>query len=351
MSCFKILFDHQTDARAYLVDSERLLRLRGLAKRVVSRKCRLLHHVYTWNRILTESASVLRSKPGKEHLDRGWISIKEGEELLPGTHSHPRPSLDLDDFLRLEGGPSSTSPELGSQRDHGSSLNDIHLEDPREDAKALYRQLYGVSETWLSLVSQTTRLANIMDGLNRKQGGRDAALLDSIQRKKQWLEDMIWKLDATGSSGWTTSTLEGKAEQSRWYMVKALNQGLLIFFYRRIQYLDPRLLQPYVAGVIQALRNSREVCLTYNVEGSGPAWPVFMAGCEAISQLDRDFVTSWMDEAYSRTGFTRFKTCKECMQMVWQRRSESHQKDPCTGDPNWSWTDICRERNLQPMLS
>lgn len=190
-----------------------------------------------------------------------------------------------------------------------------------------------------------------MDGLNWKQGLWDAALLDSIQRKKQWLEDMIWKLAATGSST-GLSTAEGKAKQSRWHMVQAFNQGLLIFFYRRIQYLDPRLLQPYVTDVIQALKDSKAVCLTHNVEGSGPAWPAFMAGCEAISQTDRDFVSSWMDQAYSKTGFSRFKTCRECMEMVWQRRSEAYRKkDPSAADPNWSWIDICREQDLHLMLS
>ncbi|BCS27299.1 uncharacterized protein APUU_60347A [Aspergillus puulaauensis] len=290
--------------------------------------------VYTWNRILTESASVLYNKPGKGQLDGGWISIPQhgqpphqDKDTGEGLETNPRPSLDLDDFLRL--GSSSICTELGSQRDHGSSLNDIHLEDSREDAKALYRQLYG------------------------KQSRRDAALLDSIQKKKQWLEDMIWKLAATGSSGCTgVSKSEGKAEQSRWYMVKAFNQGLLIFFYRRIQYLDPRLLQAYVTDVIQSLRNSKAVCRTHNVEGSGHAWPAFMAGCEAISQTDRDFVSSWMDQAYSKTGFRRFKTCKECMEMVWQRRSEAYRKkDPSVADPNWSWIDICREQDLHLMLS
>ncbi|KAL4779254.1 fungal-specific transcription factor domain-containing protein [Aspergillus varians] len=351
---FAILHDHQLEARAYLVDSERLVRLRGLSKKVVSRKASLLHHVYTWNRILSESTAVIHTNGVAEDLSNAGCMITPSysvpgdldREISPNTQSRPR--VDLDDFLRLEGHSSGSHP--APQRGHGTILNDHHLEDSREDAKAMYRQLYGVSETWLSLVSQTTRLANVMDRMNSAQGPRDDGLRTSIQKKKQWLEDMIWQLagsDPAAVDGEPPKTPHGTTEQPRAYMVRALNQGLLIFFYRRIHALDSRLLQPYVASAVQALKGFKDACVTCNVEVLGSVWPVFMAGCEAISPADREFVTNWMDEAFSKTGFPRFKTIKQCMEMVWQGRGQSRWNNNGSG----SWIAICRERNMHIMLS
>ncbi|OJJ94679.1 hypothetical protein ASPACDRAFT_55686 [Aspergillus aculeatus ATCC 16872] len=212
---FAILFDYQKDARAYLVDSERLLSFRGLAKRVVSRNARLLHHIYTWNRTLIESSFVLRfSQDSEVETNLGWIR--------PPLNTRTNPSLELDEFLHLK------------DYSTDSSLNDIHLEGSREDTKAMYRQLYGVSETWLSLVSQTTRLANVVSKLNSGHGRLDGPLRETIERKRRWLEDMIWQL--IGGNEYPTKEQPRKppditTKQPRSYMTRALNQGLLIYFY------------------------------------------------------------------------------------------------------------------------
>ncbi|KAG9774456.1 hypothetical protein KCU88_g5466, partial [Aureobasidium melanogenum] len=164
MLSFSILYDKQPDARAYMIDAERLLRLRGLAKRNISRKARLLHHVYTWARIVDESTYVLRSY---DNLDLETVLPRrfKASTATDQAIAEPRPSHNprLDDFLRLEHNAHDLDREPEGPKEHEIGLHDIHLEDTREFSEELFAQLYGVSETWLSLVSRTTRLANIMD--------------------------------------------------------------------------------------------------------------------------------------------------------------------------------------------
>ncbi|GAB1201003.1 hypothetical protein APSETT444_010387 [Aspergillus pseudonomiae] len=50
----KVFSGQHRDARCYLVDAERLLRVQGLPKRKISRRIRLLLNIYTWLRISGE---------------------------------------------------------------------------------------------------------------------------------------------------------------------------------------------------------------------------------------------------------------------------------------------------------
>lgn len=52
---YSISAGHQRDARCYMIDAERLLRFRGLAKRHISRRARMLHHMYTVSLFLSET--------------------------------------------------------------------------------------------------------------------------------------------------------------------------------------------------------------------------------------------------------------------------------------------------------
>ncbi|PYI31599.1 hypothetical protein BP00DRAFT_456916 [Aspergillus indologenus CBS 114.80] len=348
MLSFAILSDCQEQARAYLLDSERLLRLRGLTKRVFSRKARLLHHIYTWNRILGESTFVLR-----DYSKDPSLTARSAEAAHARSNPfRPNPDIHLDDFLQLD--VSSNNPEPKSHRDQDGILNNVHIEESRGDSQPMYRELYGVSETWLSLVSQTTRLANFVDKLTASKGPQDPGMMDALENAKLRLEERIWKLvslhDPPPPLGPHGPNLEGSVEHPRAYMVHALNLGLVIFFYRRIRESNPRLLQPYVSSIVQALKDFAASCKAFHLEGPGSPWPAFMAGCEAMAPQDRDYLHRWMDEALTLTGFLRFRTIKQCMEEVWRRQLEI--ADRRDGRVTYhSWVDTCREHNMYIMLS
>ena len=332
----------------------------------------MLHHSHTWSRIVGESSYVLQnydqsqiaaaieSYSSSSNKRRSICRSAEATELNSRLSHNPK----LDDFLGLDSDAPESDVDVNAQKESDKGLRDIHLEDPREWAGGMYLQLYGISETWLKLVSQITRLANVMDSMDESNKRKDVAVLESLERRKQRLEHMVCyfaeineplstKTSQPVSAGTThdLNTPSGK-ETLRSCMVRALNSALVIFFYRRILNVHPWILQEHVKGVVQALQDFDTSCQTLEVEGPGCPWPVFMAGCEAIAPHQRDYLSQWLERAFVKTGFPRFKTIRSCMLEVWERRDKSSQQnDKSSREKLWSWIHISREQNLYLLLS
>ena len=123
------------------------MRLRGLAKRDVSRKARLLHHVYTWLRIVGESTFVLHDLTSADFQAKIERMIQKttavssvssaSEQNAVLADEHPQ----LDDFLRVETHSPDSDFHIGTSKDQDAGLRDIHLSDPREWPKTLYMDI------------------------------------------------------------------------------------------------------------------------------------------------------------------------------------------------------------------
>lgn len=334
-----------------MVDAERLLRVRGLPKRSISQKARLLHHVYTWIRIVGESTFVLHenapSRPFINVLRTSFpTSRSEGTEDCPATTNDPNPRLD--DFLRLEPRPSDNDLNIDEPKDQEAGLHDIHLQDSRNFSDTLYKQIYGLPEIWLSLLSQTTRLANVMNTFRiARQSGNDACLdaWEALQRRSVRLENMICSFSLHHACQGTAHEAATKAHE---YMLQALESALVVFFYRRIQNIHPTALQGHVDNIIGAIGKFTKSLP--NSEPTGPAtvWPVFIAGCEAITSTRRETITKWLDNAESRSGLPAFTTAKNIMSELWIRQDE-HLKTK-RGDPIPTWVDIVKQRQIWPLF-
>ncbi|KAL6158346.1 hypothetical protein ACJBU6_02465 [Exserohilum turcicum] len=289
------LSGNSTDGRCYLIDAERLLRLRGLAKREVSRRARLLHHVYTWLRIIGESTFTLHdhnSSGMQAKIERIFQTNLGVPSVLPVSDQdamvadeHPQ----LDDFLRVQTHGTDSDSDVDASKDQEAGLRDIHLSDLRQWPKTLYMEIYGIPEDWLSLVSQTTRVANILDFLERTPLQVPRAFTDSLQRKTTRLEHMICSFSTQHSVSRSPSPLHGNGDarpnpsNSSQAMLRAMGSALVIFFYRRIRNVHPLILQTYVNDVITALGNFDLAQGTANDKSPGTPWPAFIAGCEAMS--------------------------------------------------------------------
>lgn len=148
------------DARCYLIDAERLVRLRGIAKHKASRRARLLHHVYTWQRIIGESTfvlhnhknAVLQGKIESTFQSNTPVPVIGSCEASQEVHTSPEHSQ-LDDFLRIQAHGSDSDDDAGAHKDNETGLRDIHLEDTRTWSNTMYMDIYGIPEVWLSYVS------------------------------------------------------------------------------------------------------------------------------------------------------------------------------------------------------
>ncbi|RSM11728.1 hypothetical protein CEP52_002883 [Fusarium oligoseptatum] len=353
LASFAFLFDRQKDAKSYLLGSERLVRTLGLAKKKISRKISYLHHTYTWCKIVGESTYVLRNQDNSDPLFNIYPKDQGTWEAPPGVFSqvpysdnrqycyNPR----LDDFLGLEPFQQDMDVETIYSREGESPLDYIPSEGSPGKSDSTLRLLYGVSETWLSLVSQTTRLANFMDRTSHIGEKPDTASLESLESHKKHLENLVWTFTHSTPSqvGGPSSTPE---TAPRAHLVRALNYALIIFFYRRIRQVNPGILQQHVDNIIQALKEFDDACERDGIDGPGSPWPAFLAGCEAMSSSQREYLSGWLQKSFDKTGFTRFRTIISCMHEVWRRQEESLE----TGRQDWTWIHVSKEQDLYVML-
>lgn len=389
-----------------MIDAERLLRLRGLAKWEISKKARLLHHIYTWIRIVGESTYVIQDYEtncpvvldqivSPRHLGS---RRQDPDQEMPGRGQRDpqlSPHSRLDDFLRLEEHNSDSDLELDESKDYETGLHDIHLEDSRHFANTMYLQMYGIPETWLSLVSQTTRLANIMDMARHGSiEGKDGALQEYLNNRAARLEHTIcsfagYPIPSTQSATWVIDDSRADSDDVSGasssgtrspgsQILQALVSALVILFYRRIRKVNSLILQGHVDDVITALRDFDDALAHSSLEGPGTPWPAFVAGCEAITPPRRQALKDWFERAQAKCGLPVFTRAKNLMMEVWEKRDgccvttsdRSRRKSggvrgtgilrgrSSTGRAHrssshhepWTWIEACREQKLWVML-
>lgn len=342
-----------------MIDAERLLRHRGLAKREISRRSRLLHHVYTWCRIVGESTYVLHEKT-VGHVVMPSQKIMPPVPATTDYHSMVHttgPGSRLDDFLRVEPHFADSDLDIEELKEPQASLRDIHLQDARENPDTMYTQIYGISETWLSLLSQTTRLANSMDTA-RAAKSNDAARDDLLRRRAARLEDMVCSF---------ASHFAPNSASFHWmpnhHMHRALNSALVILFYRRIRHVNSWILQSHVDDVIAALESFDQSISEKTWEGPGSPWAAFIAGCEASTPAKRERLLQWIENGERLTGFDPYVSAKNVLLELWQRRDDGQVEDtPSAGSRTStrrgrsssstliSWVDLCREKKIWLMV-
>ncbi|KAE8146812.1 fungal-specific transcription factor domain-containing protein [Aspergillus avenaceus] len=353
MAAFAILSGHQKDARCYMIDAERLMRLRGLSKREISRKARVLHHIYTWIRIVGESTYILHDyTPSAAFIEAFNHHFQPRDDALSQENCR-RSGLDarLDDFLLMQPRQSDSDLDIDAPKEREVALQDIHLEDSRRWVDTLYSEIYGIPETWLSLVSQTTRLANVMDTLvvsGSLKKSMNPEAWEALQRRATRLENMICTFNSDRMRGGDEPSANPSGPHA--HMLRALNTALVIFFYRRIRNVHPSILQSHVDEVIAALKDFDAALTQHQVPGPGTAWPAFMAGCEAIAPSKRDTLLRWIEKGGAQSGFAGFSIAKEVVTAVWKEQ-DGYFRFNRSGGPIPTWMDVLRQKKLWPMLS
>lgn len=331
-----------------MINAERLLRLRGLEKQRTSRKVRLLVNVYTWLRIVGESTYVLH--------DYG-VSSSFVKALTHQIKTHgPNPydnglglvkdqNVRLDDFVHLEH--SENDLNIDDPKDQKKDLPDIHLHDSRKSLHTLATQVYGISETWLSLLSQTTRLANVLDKLRAAEANSipiDSNVWAFVQERMHRLESAIHSYGDLKDDAEPPESPIAPCTLIR----RALNAALVILFYRRVRNVHPGILDFQVEKVITALKSLCAMLPGVNHAGPGFLWPVFIAGSEAMEKERRDAIWQIITMAESNCGLASFKVAKDVIVELWQSQDEhlaNKRREPLP-----TWIDVLRKHRKWPMF-
>ncbi|PLB53355.1 hypothetical protein P170DRAFT_404383 [Aspergillus steynii IBT 23096] len=339
----------QRDVRCYLMDAERLLRSRGFSKKKVSRKVRLLFNINTWLRIVGESTYVLHDHSSIESFVGSINFHCRPRESIAREHltvSAPDQGIRLDDFLLFEN--IENNLNIDEPKDRRLDLRDIHLQDSRKSSESLSYQVYGMSETWLSLVSQTTRLANVMDALRAAQ---DAELpvaqhvIRAVQRREMRLENVIQFF--VGRSSDTDHTLGRSAPYA--HVLQALDSALVILFYRRVRRVHAAILETHISKVTHALDAFYSTLDEEIIPGPGTLWPLFIAGCEATTKVQREAVWDLVQRGEAKSGLAPYKLLKEIISEVWTKQDDRRTLN-CS-QPLPTWMDVLRLKQSWPVFA
>ncbi|OQV00976.1 Fungal specific transcription factor domain-containing protein [Cladophialophora immunda] len=316
----------QTDC--YLLEAEKFIRLKGL-NRKKSRKVRLLHHCYVFERLFHESIFICgANSPQRQHVRKAIESS--------GLAIHSRDSLSfrLPTWTNLD-------EEWSIVKSQEAGENDLHLERPGEFPPTLYPEIFAFPEPWLLVLSLTIRLGKEKD-YAEAEGGTDALSLKDFASRAKAVERRLYRLQRPTDTAHASSGLQSPRD---WdvlnNMLDAVQQALIIYFNRRIHDLDASLLQQKVVGVRDCLLRC-EIADPDVVHGSaGFLWPAFIAACEAEDPEVQVSFSHWFKISAQRSGLSCFTKTLQSIEQIW------HEKQTSSGT-SITWLDIMKQKTLMP---
>ncbi|KAJ4377335.1 hypothetical protein N0V83_000160 [Neocucurbitaria cava] len=307
----------QTDC--YFLEAEKFVRVKGL-NRKKSRKVRLLHHCYAFERIFYESISVANvNLTHRNHvrktIESSGAAIYSQDSLTFRLSSWG--NLD-NDMMRIKG------------KEEGE--NDLHLQLPGTWSATLYPEIFGIPESYLFLLSLIIRLGKLKDAAEQQEDENILSLKEFLARAKA-VERCIKQLPQSDTSN---SELPLEDSQSLLTtMLSAMQNALAIYFYRRIYDVEASILQSKVEAVRDCLSYFESVSSDTPYGAIRLIWPAFIAGCEAEDTDVRDTISGWFDRSAACSGSRLFADTRANMERIWA------QKDRLGGE-SASWIDLMK---------
>ncbi|KAJ5986205.1 hypothetical protein N7451_010570 [Penicillium sp. IBT 35674x] len=308
-----------------LIQAEKFISINGFKASTLSPKRRALHHCYAYMRIMAETTSI------NDNLSAKSMGTNFSDETMPYSDFRIYPNIAFSDNI------------MAMEKDPAVAQRDLHLAVPGRWSLTLFPKIYGVAESFLMLLSQVIRLANERDlSLHKSEEGM-LNLRDFWIRAKA-LEKAIRVLlvSCDGHTHWEDeSQTEGKSR------ARAMYTALLIFFHRRINDLNPSLLQREVEAVRDFLERIRVDEAGLGGENMATLiWPAFIAACEAMHSETQMFFSSWFEACFAMTGLITASVARQIIEMIWAKREE------CGLDGEMcNWPDILRARKIRLMCT
>lgn len=284
---------HFEGARHLLLDAEKLIFYRGITSDKKSKKVVLLHNIFLYLRAIEESLSVYVSSPNLTAIGDQNPAIDLPYESSPGMHQ------------RLYGAPLPRSSPLSISSDMSANTYGLWSEPE------VFEQIYGIPASLLQLITRTTNLEREMENQKYYVAG-EALSAESIRTLEHDICD--WKMPALQDEHMSSDT-ESRGVIA--HLVKAVHSALMVLFYRRIRNVHPLALQHYVKSTIQSLKEYEEKSAVSEVPNTSIVWPGFVVGCEAMSERDREEISSWLLRSAQKSGLRSFDVARKIVTEVW----------------------------------
>ncbi|KAF7189180.1 Arginine metabolism regulation protein II [Pseudocercospora fuligena] len=307
MAQLSIVSGMQSDTEYFLIEAEKFIRMRGLNRRK-SRKVRLLHHCYAYERIFFESTS--RGGIGSSQYARHARTMIESS----GARAYSKDSLSfrLPTLDNLE-------TDMLKVKDQEMGENDLHLEVPGRWPSSQYDEIFGISESYVFLVSLIIRLAKEKEG-DIDDGQPNNLSMKSFTTRAKSIERCIKQQRPQPSS-----------ETDLDHIIEATHHAVVIYFYRRIHDVDAFMLQCNVSKVRDALLRYESASIEKGFATLRLIWPAFIAACEAEDASMQTFFTKWFETASQQSGLKLFDATMFRIEKIWQEERSG------SGASYWSY--------------
>ncbi|KAJ4301887.1 hypothetical protein N0V90_003983 [Kalmusia sp. IMI 367209] len=191
--------------------------------------------------------------------------------------------------------------------------NDLHLEYPGIWAATLYPEIFGVPEMWLFLVSLIIRLSTERDVAEKEGVPATLSAKDFLSRAKA-IERCINQMRKPPPN------LDHYDDPAVDNMLDAMQNALIIYFYRKIYDVESTMLQHKVEMVRDCLLrcNPSDPDAVYG--SARLLWPVLIAASEARDPDVQASFAAWLRAAAQRSGLRLFSDTLENLENVWQER-------------------------------
>ncbi|BCS29252.1 Zn(II)2Cys6 transcription factor [Aspergillus puulaauensis] len=300
------------NAAHYLGDIEQIITLYGLPKLQKSRKVKMLHSIYVYLRVLTESTYIQSQSTS---TDTGPDSSKPSTwDILLGELVCTFDTLNLD-FMQCLAPPKST-----------------------------FEQIYSIPDSLFKLILETTQLASAVEKIrHRRHKHTDHDTL--AERVKQhetricewenYYNETTYPDDPIG-----TPPLK---ERFPFHLTQAIYAALVLYFYRSVRDVNVIALQPYVQQTIYHLREYDKHKERHKDRSSDICWPAFIAGCEATTGQARQEIAEWLEKSTRLNGVLMFRVALKAIRRVWAARE-------VPGKQNLSWGSVLGESDMRVLV-
>lgn len=279
----------------YFLEAEKFIRLRGLSRNK-SRKVRLLHHCYTFERILYEST--ITSEVNSRHRLHVREAVESSGLIIIG---HDSMHFRLSSWKDIQ-------KEMAKVKGQYDGENDLHLERPGVWSATLYPEIFGIPEQWILMLSLVIRLGKEKDAAQNDRTARSPGLGEFLSMAKG-IEEFINHLP------WPEQVEDGLDS-----LLGAWQQSLAIYFYRRIYDVDASLLQQKVVKARDYIMRYEPMDLRQVCASARLIWPAFIAACEAEGfELQQSFA-DWFRSSSRVSGLQIFEDTLRAIERSWQDR-------------------------------
>ncbi|KAJ9489394.1 hypothetical protein VN97_g3882 [Penicillium thymicola] len=292
--------------RAYLVQTEKLICVKGLSQPILSANKRALHHCYAYMRIMAETTCIA----DRLTMNPTGKSDTLSDNTTYGGDFRVYPTLIF------------STTTMSMEKDPGMAQRDLHLAIPGRWSSTLFPTLYGIDEIFLMILSQVIRLANERDLSMMSDAAESRLSLKEFWTRAKGLEKAIDHLLSTTNPSCVQPYDETLAVVMT-ATAQAMYTALSIFFHRRIYEIDPIMLQGKVAAIrghliqIQQEENHQK-----DSSNAALIWPAFITACEAVSPELQVFFSSWFDSCARTTALVHASVAQQIFETIWTKRRD-----------------------------